>query len=174
MTTIIEDDLQICFDDVSGSRKFDGDEHGLSHCMRAVDFIIEFEDKYFFIEIKDPQHPRSVPRDRGNFIRRFQSGRLDEELKYKFRDSFLYEWASGRADKPIHYLVLIALDTLTDFELVGKTEDLNQKLPSRGPAGNAWIRPFVSECVVFNLESWNRTFPQYPVRRVSADLDDGR
>ena len=174
MTTIIEDDLQMSFDDASSCRKFDGDEHGLSHCMRAVDFVIEFEDRYFFIEIKDPQHPRGTPQDRRNFVRRFQSGRLDEELKYKYRDSFLYEWASGRADKPIYYLVLIALDTLTDFDLASKTEGMNQKLPSRGPGSNPWIRPFVSDCAVFNMQSWNRTFPQYPVRRVSADSDNDR
>ena len=44
---------------------------------------------------------------------------IDEDLKYKYRDSFLYEWAAGRVDKPVDYLILIALDSLTVTELGG-------------------------------------------------------
>ena len=169
MTLLTEGDLQVAFEDASGGRKFDGNEHGLSHCMKAVDFIVEFADRYLFIEFKDPQHPQSDSQNREVFTQQFQSGLLDEDLKYKFRDSFLYEWASGRADKRITYLVLIALDTLTEAELTRKTEDLKSKLPLQGPGGHSWIRPFISECVVFNIKSWNRRFPRYQVRRLSED-----
>ncbi len=167
MTLLTEGDLQVSFKDASGGRKFDGDEHGLSHCMKAVDFIVEFDDRYLFIEFKDPQHPLSVSQNQEDFIQQFQSGLLDEDLKYKCRDTFLYEWASGRVDKPVNYLVLIALDTLTEAELTRKTEDLKAKLPILGPDGHSWTRPFVSECAVFNIESWNRRFPRYQVERLS-------
>lgn len=33
--------------------KFDDAGHGLSHCMKAVDFIVELPDRLFFVEIKD-------------------------------------------------------------------------------------------------------------------------
>ena len=91
--------------------------HGLSHCMKAVDFVVELVDRYLFIEIKDPQAPQ-VPNQRlETFVHEFQSGQIDEDFKYKYRDSFLYEWASGRANKPIHYLVLVGLDRLTNAVL---------------------------------------------------------
>ncbi len=168
MTTITERDLQVSFDDASGGRKFDGDDHGLSHCMKAVDFIVEFDDRYLFIEFKDPQNPKA-PEERGReFIEDLKSSRLDCELRYKYRDSFLYEWASGRADKPIHYIVVVAWDGLSPADLMTRADALKRLLPRKGPKSGSWSRPIVADCVVFNLDSWNRIFPRYPIIRLSS------
>ena len=168
MTLLREGDLQVSFDDASSGRKFD-DEFGLSHCMKAVDFIVEFSDRYLFIEFKDPQHPDATEERRNEFVEDFKIGSLDNDLKYKCRDSFLYEWAYGRADKPIYYFVLIALDSLQSKDLTVRTEALQRQLPLSGPSSNPWPHPFVSQCIVFNIESWNRRFPRYPIKRLSED-----
>ena len=168
MTTLTEGDLRLCFPDAVNGRKFDGDEHGLSHCMKAVDFIVEFDDRYLFIEVKDPENPGATLGDRKKFTQRLQIGKLDEDLKYKFRDSVLYEQACGRADKPVHYYVLIALDRLTPLDLDARTDTLKRQLPLLGPGSKPWPRPFVSGCAVFNVDSWNRNFPKYPVARLSG------
>ena len=171
--TFTEGNLQIDIADAIDGRKFDGDDHGLT-CMKAVDFIVELEDRYLFIELKDPDDPQATPERRKKFIEKLRSGGLDEDLKYKYRDSFLYEWASGRADKPIDYFVLIALDRLEDGQLLRRKEALQQKLPQHGPGGRPWQRDIVRACGVFNLESWNRTLPRYPVNRVgTADRNAG-
>ena len=57
MTTFTEGDLRVEFRNVVAARKFDGGDHGLSHCMQAVDFVVERSDSYLFVEFKDPQHP---------------------------------------------------------------------------------------------------------------------
>lgn len=54
-----EGDLEFNFQDSINAIKFDGSSHGLSHCMKAVDFIVEYKDYYAFIEIKDPSNPKS-------------------------------------------------------------------------------------------------------------------
>lgn len=38
MSTFTENDLRTTFTNVVSARKFDGLDHGLSHCMKAVDF----------------------------------------------------------------------------------------------------------------------------------------
>ena len=169
MTLLTEGDLQVSFPDASNGRKFDapGREHGLSHCMKAVDFIVEFDNKYLFIEFKDPQQPGATEERRKKFIETFKRGNLDNDLKYKCRDSFLYEWASGRANKPIYYFVLIALDSLQSRDLAARTDAMQRELPINGPGGTPWNRPFVSQCIVFNIESWNRRFPSYQIKRLS-------
>lgn len=41
-------------------RKFDDEAaHGLSHCMKAVDFIIELPERLLFVEFKDPENPQT-------------------------------------------------------------------------------------------------------------------
>ena len=167
MTVFREGDLQITINGALNARKFDGDEHQLSHCMKAVDFIVELPDLYFYIEIKDPQHPAAPVEISEKYAQSFKSGEIDEELKYKYRDSLLYEWACGRADKPVYFLVLIALDILTATELQARTHQLNRKLPLDIPNSVSWPRPIVHGCGVFTIESWNETFEMYPVRRIS-------
>ena len=167
MTAVLtEGNLQITISDALSQRKFDDASHGLSHCMKAVDFVVELSDRYLFIEIKDPQAPRTMSATANNYFQEFQNGQIDEDLKYKYRDSFLYEWAAGRANKPVYYLVLIALDTLSEPSLLARTDALKQKLPLQGPSSNPWPRPIVNGCSVFNIASWNRRFPKYPVERL--------
>ena len=166
MQILHEGDLRISVADGTKVRKFDGDDHGLSHCMKAVDFLVELPDQYLFIEFKDPQDRNAPQREREAFIQRFLCGGIDLDLTQKYRDSFLYEWAAGRADKPIRYLVLIALDTLDDALLLARQEALKRVLPL-APQSVNWVRQIVSGCGVFNIASWNRTFPQYPVVRRS-------
>ena len=163
-----EGNLQIDFRGAVDGRKFDGADHRLTHCMKAVDFVVEMPDGYLFVELKDPQAPDASLERRKEFSRELQGGELDGRLKYKYRDSFLYELASGRADKPIHYFVLIALDTLKEEHLLTRKESLERSLPLRGPGGQPWPREIVRACGVFNLESWNRMLPHYPVNRVGA------
>ena len=168
MTVFTEGDLQLVIDNALNAWKFDGDRHGLSHCMKAVDFIVELPEVYLFMEFKDPEHPGARPENRREFVREFQSGELDEELKYKYRDSFLYEWASGRADKPVRYYILVAIDGLTEANLQARTEDLRRKLPVTGSA--SWSRSIVEDCYVFNIRSWNRHLSDFPVTRLSSQL----
>ena len=171
MTTLTEGDLLITInEDVVEARKFDDHAvHGLSYCMKAVDFIVELADRYLFIEVKDPQAPRVPTQGRNAFIQNFQSGQIDEDLKYKYRDSFLYEWASGRANKPIHYLILIGADSLSAPMLIDRRRALERNLPLHLPGAIAWTRPIVESCSVFNISSWNDRFPKYPVTRLSAN-----
>ena len=166
MTVFTEGNLQLTVHNAVNARKFDGPDHGLSHCMKAVDFVVELPDRYLFIEFKDPDHPQSSEQNRKEFEESFRTGQVDEDLKYKYRDSFLYEWASGRADKPIYYYVLVASDTLDRTQLTERTDDLRRKLPIAGPV--EWASNIVEDCAVFNIQSWNETFPDYPIVRLAT------
>ena len=101
------------------------------------------------------------------YLKRLMQGQLDSSLYGKYRDSFLYEWASGRVDKPVYYFVLIALDLLTKPLLSQRTAALERNLPRCGPQGRPWSRPIVHGCGIFNLVSWNERFPDYPVQRLT-------
>lgn len=169
MTVLAEGDLQISLPAGAAGRKFDdGAIHGLTHCMKAVDFVVELEDRILFIEFKDPENPSAQPHDQKKFLQQLLSGNLDADLKIKYRDSFLYEWASGRATKFIYYLVLIGASVLTEADLLARTDALKRQVPVLGPGDKPWKKPFVAGCAVMNIEAWNKALPQYPVSRLSA------
>lgn len=157
MVTVAEGDLRIDVTDKADVRRFDDEAtHSLSHCMKAVDFVIEWEDRYWFVELKDPQAPNAREEARNQFVRDLQRAQLDSDFVYKYRDTLLYEWASGRAQKPITYVVLVALDTLDSALLLTRQDDLRRKLPAAGQGAPEWQQPIVTECLFLNLEAWNR------------------
>lgn len=107
MTVLAENDLQISLPASVTGRKFDdGATHGLSHCMKAVDFIVELADR------------------------------------------------------------VLGASTLSDAELLARTDALKRQLPVTGPDARPWKKPFVAGCAVMNLAAWNKALPQFPASRV--------
>ncbi len=160
MTAFTEGSLEISFNNVLNATKFE--EHGFS-AMKAVDFLVELPDRYLFIEFKDPEQrwPNTSTMD---YADSFKSGKMDQDLKYKFRDSFLHRWAEGYIDKPTYYYVLVAVRWLSTADLSRRTSALRQSLPIGTPS--SWVRSIATDCAVFNIETWNRSFPNLPVERV--------
>ena len=128
--------------------------HGLSHAMKAVDLIVELENDYLFIEVKDFNAPDEY-QDGNHF------DHLREVLKYKYRDTFLYRWAEKKIDKPIHYLCLLTLENALISRM---NKEIRQQLPLGRPI-DRWERGIVDHCVVLNEKGWNRNFQKWPVRR---------
>ena len=168
MTVLREGALELTLPHGVQGIKFDDREHGLSHCMKAVDFVVEEPDRILFIEFKDPDHPRANTDAREAFLQELRTGGKDDDLVRKYRDSFIYRWAEEADEKPVVYFVLVAASQLDEAMLLARTEELKRKLPVEGPASGAWKRKIVAGCGVFNLETWNKHLPQYPVTRVAS------
>lgn len=134
--------------------------------MKAVDFVVEEADRVSFIEFDYSDHPHAKQKDPTEFIGEFEPGKLDEELKYKYRDSSLYRWTSSDVDKPIRYRVLVAIDGLTDAEPDAHTNNLKRKLPLNGPRLGERKRRIGEDCMVRNIRIWNRHLPRFPVSRI--------
>lgn len=170
MKELIENDLCFSFPDALEVKKFDGQQHGLGHAMKAVDFILEDSEMLYFLEVKDPEHPKSPKSNRNEFLEKMTSSALDEELKLKVRDSLVYEWASKNIspDKKRVFLVLIAIESLDTASLLQRVDSLKRIIPCGLPT--VWKRELVSTCAVFNLSTWNETFSDrnWRVSRVSA------
>ena len=166
MSILREGALELTLPSGVQGRKFDDPSHGLSHCMNAVDFILEEPKRTLFIEFKDPDHPDARSGNKETFIKSLLSGGKDDELVRKFRDSFIYYWAEDKVKKPIIYLVLIATSKLDEAMLLARMEELKRKLPVEGPPSGVWRRQIATNCCVFNIKTWNKHLPRYRVRRV--------
>ena len=135
--------------------------------MTAVDWILDLPERIYFVEVKDPEDPEARRyRAAGDFLQGFLAGKLTRKLVDKFRDSFLYEWACDRIDKPIGYIVIVASEALDDAQLLTRTDDLKRTLPVGTQA--SWSRAIAQDCFVFNLAKWNEVFPDHPLSRQSV------
>lgn len=167
----------LCFDFSSAETviKLDGAAHGLSHFMKAVDFVVEWPDQFWLIEVKDPEDPAIPMEHQSNqkqcFADSLQSGTLiAENLFPKFRDSLLYLGMDrGIPAKPMRYLVLICLASLEPPQLQGLADSLYKTNWLTRPKPG-WSKHF--SVLALNLTQWNRALPHCPVTRKGSMVEE--
>jgi len=163
----IEKDLQLFPNTGISVLRFDEPHtHGLtSYDMKAVDYIITYEDKYVFLELKDPDDPNARTKSREKFFSEFKSDTLKTSLSKKYRDSFIYRWAQNRIDKPIFYYVIVCARTLKPADYLTLTDKLKKYLVQKHEG--VWVRKLAEKCLVVPLTTWNQHFPDCIIRRRS-------
>lgn len=164
--TLREGELTVSLPASAQGRKFDDDAHQLSHCMKAVDWIIDMPGRTYFVELKDLDAGGASGHDnRRKYLEDLKAERKDMDLVTKFRDSFIYCWACEQTPKPAFYLVVIACKALDSAMLLHRTDALRRKLPSGRPGG--WTRAMAEDVSVFNEETWNERLAEFPMVRTS-------
>ena len=141
--------------------------HGVP--MKAVDIVVELEEDYVYVEMKDFDHlgifsPDLDEDEEALKERRDHFKWLKNYLKYKYRDTYLYRHAEEKVDKPIHYICLLTFDDKLNIVM---QKDLTRELPT-GRASRRWKREIVSSCQVVNVAKWNDSFPKWPVSRLET------
>ena len=135
--------------------------------MKAVDIVVELDREYVFVEIKDfhnlDRYKVELKQDGGAEDKRAAFNGLKNYLKYKYRDSYLYRHAEGKANRPIYYICLLAnFDNALNTHM---RKELKRELPV-GQASPRWQKAIVKSCTVVNEQKWNDNFPKWPVTRI--------
>lgn len=164
MNTIQEGDLIFDVTDSKNAEKFDDSAiPARQSTMKRVDFIIEKEDRFIFLEVKDPDMPRAV--NPGKLKQELQSGNLVPELAGKYRDSLLFaKLCEGYDDKPIDYIVLISMASLEDALILAKTDALKSAIPISHPK---WSQNAANSCMILKLDAYKQVFGENSVWRKS-------
>ncbi|MBK8230674.1 MAG: hypothetical protein IPK72_08860 [Candidatus Eisenbacteria bacterium] len=163
MTVLQEGELEFDFAGAVSATRFDDSSHGLSHCMKAVDFVVEFDSFRLFVEVKDPDHTQATSAARAPFAQDLQADRLTNALTTKYRDSWVYQWAASSSTKPIRYVVLLQLATLQPPALQTLRDKLRKHVPvARAPS---WTRTIVDDVLVMDIATWNAVGDFGTVRR---------
>tara|TARA_R110001583_G_scaffold104199_1_gene251575 strand:- start:8410 stop:8910 length:501 start_codon:yes stop_codon:yes gene_type:complete len=162
MTKLIELDLEFDFSDAVEAVQFDDNQTHGSSSMKRVDFVVEYENFYRFIEVKDPDDPAaSNPQ---GILEKLRSGILINSLAGKYRDSLLFRVLANKGNKEMHYVVLLSMSSLEPALLLTKQDALHRELPLNH---NDWAIPSAKSCVILNLEQYKRQFGENSVRRIS-------
>lgn len=163
MTLLTEEDLEFNFPEALSAVRFDDDAvHGKS-TMKRVDFIVEYTDKFHFIEIKDPDNPSAS--NPTAFVNKLKSGKLVTDLAGKYRDSLWFHMLSGKGGKNVEYIVLLSIKALDPAMLLAKQDSLHAALPLNH---KDWTSPSANSCVILNMAQYTKRFGATSVRRVSG------
>jgi hypothetical protein len=153
VTVLREGELEFDFSTAVSAFRFDAPAHGLSHCMKAVDFVVEYPAFYLFVEVKDPDNTKATSARRAEFANKLTTEHFVHALTRKYRDSWLYQWAVGTLTKPVHYVVLLQLSSLQPPALSSLRDRIRREVPVAGPS--VWERTFIENVIVMNIAAWN-------------------
>jgi hypothetical protein len=170
MYKLRERDIEIVFSDALDAIKFDQndrdspDYHDLGN-MPRVDFIVETDKYVYFIEIKDPGRPDLEDAQKIPFLRKLESGGLEDSYVDKYTGTFLFRWAEGKLEKSVVYLILITLDDAQTFHL---NQLLKKRFDRIGKSSPRRSRLPLASCEVLNLNSWPKIYPEWRITRTST------
>lgn len=143
----------------------------MAHCMKAADFVVEWPDDFWFVEVKDPSNSK-IPREfRDQRLEAFMVKINNEtlfsnELGPKIKDSFLYlHLCKKLPSKPMKYMVLLAIGNPDPGLLLASMDALKLSSCLLGPDRSAWDNNYLEDVLVFNELTWNESLKQCPVKR---------
>lgn len=162
MRTVEEKDLAFEFADALHAVNFDCDEVRGKSCMNTVDFIVEYEDRRLFVEVKDPDAPDTA--NPAAFHDKMGSETLVQNLARKFRDGVFFQHFKDGMNKRAEYVVLISMRALDDALLLAKQDELCRSIPIKH---DHWKGGATPSCAILNLEQWKKRFGENSVWRLS-------
>lgn len=162
MPHLTENDLEFDFSSAIKAFKFDDDLLHKPSTLKRVDFVVEFEDRIVFLEVKDPDIPGALRPEK--FREELLTGNLIPALASKYRESSWFQMHVKTTDKPVYYLVLIAMAELDDALLLAKTDQLKKALPV---THKSWQKPSVKGCAILNVEQYKKYFGPNSIKRLS-------
>ncbi len=171
MTVLIEEELEFDFSAAIRATRFDDENHKMSHCMKAVDFLVEWDEEFWFVEVKDPSSLKIPNEYRIQNLQKFIHKMRNEtlfahELGPKLKDTFLYLYLRKRLpEKKLKYIVLIAVESLDSALLVNSMEHLKHYACLMGPDNSHWHKKYVDGVVIYNEKIWNEKLNKCPVNR---------
>lgn len=166
---VTEKELEFDFRSALKVVKFDDEHiHGMSHCMKAVDFLVEWEDEFWFVEVKDPDCAMASDKERRKFRKKIENKALfSKVLGPKLKDSFLYLYLGKKIpSKTLKYFVLLALDSLQPENLLPLSDNLQNSCCLRKAPEAPWANPYIDAAMVFTEKTWNEHLGHCPVTRI--------
>ena len=166
MTVLVERELTFEFPAEWIATVFDSVGAVWPKGISPVDFLIERDSDLLLIEVKDPSASAAPASERQSFIRKMQTDELThQELVPKARGSWSYLQLMNRTGKPLRYIVAIGTDALSvqPVLLQNLTDRLKKRLAHE--ASQAWVKPYITSCVVVDALSMGHYLPGVKVSR---------
>lgn len=168
---LTEGDLRFDFTGSLTVLKFDNPtSHGCS-TFKAVDFIVEYQDKIYFIEVKDPEN-RAITTDRRGRERKIMKYNMSDdsyihELGQKCRDTYMYRFLQNiNQTKNLHYIVLVAFEHRNASALATMSKNLKYHTGFEGPHRRGWALNYLHQVAAVDLKMWPIVVPEVKVSRV--------
>jgi hypothetical protein len=146
-------DLYFDFPEADSQEPFDDEATFGTTTIQPVDFIVDIDERYVFIEVKDHDNP--VAKNQQAILAKLRDGRLIRKLAGKYRDSRFFFEFQQRSPKPVHYVVVLSWAAVDNALLLAKTEELKLAIPISHASHRLSC---LDQCIILNLEQFKKRF----------------
>lgn len=158
------------FDFSNALSKYKADDPTLNG-LGGVDFVVELEDKFLFIELKDIENNKVPVEKKKEWIEKLKINKENlflMDLGVKFKDTLIRTWArEENFNKPIWYLVIVELKELDAAQKIKLSEDLMGKLPNSLKKKYGFKKEIkIKQRRILNINEWKEIFPQFQVTKI--------
>lgn len=139
--------------------------------LLSVDFIVELEDKFLFIEVKNIDNPKTPAEERKEWIERLKIQKSNSflfEMSVKFKDTILRKWANEESlDKPIWYIIVLQFAAIDAKSRIWLAENLSGHLPTCFTKKNGFKKTIkIKHWDILNVDDWKEKYPEFPLTEV--------
>jgi len=131
--------------------------------LSAVDFIVKMDDKFLFIEVKDPEHPSSLKF--GNPDEFIEEIKKPAKVAGKFKDSLLRELAKGQSFlTPVLNVLILEWSKFDAAQRRKMQEDIGNVIPKFEEDCFSSVKN--TSFVVLNINDFQKIFPMFKISQL--------
>ena len=135
--------------------------------LSLVDFIIETDIEYIFIEVKNPDNSRASEKHRLKYLKDLTLDTYYVKIAMKFKDSLLKEVVMGKCfDKPITYILILQFSLFDINQRVVLFNKIREQIPLFNEAEYKAVSR-AAFAGVMNILDYNKKYPQFPCSIIS-------
>lgn len=163
---------RFCFDFGKGNAAHKADTPTLNG-LGGVDFIIECENRFMFVEIKDLEDRRVPYENRKEWVEKLKIRKKNPfliDLGVKFKDTIIRKWAKEEdLNKPIRYIIILQLNAIDAKHKMKLAEDLSGMLPTCISEKYGFKKEIVIERgEILSVKDWLERYPGSPIRNAES------
>lgn len=159
--TLTKNDIEFDFDSAIDAMMLGSEATGKHSNIRLVDFVVEFDDRYLFVEVIGTQNKKSQ-----NDWRAFTSEKLCNTLARKYRDSVFFYLFGRTGRKEIEYSVLFVPTEVEPVLIMALQDELKRRIPVSHPL---WEKESSLSCTIMNMAQWEKRYGEDSVRYAKND-----
>ena len=143
-----EGGLEFDFTNALNAEKFDEITYGGG--MKQIDFIVELEDRYYFIEVKNEK--------------------LKDDLIKKYKDSIIINWADNKCNnKPLYYITILEASYIDNVLKIALMDSIKKGLPLKLNKEISLKHSIIEGFAIMSVEEWNKRFVNFPIRKLQIN-----
>lgn len=132
--------------------------------LSDVDYILEREKDYLFIEYKNCDIPNAANPEA--YYKKLKEDNHYIKIARKYYDSLLFVLALGKI-KPVRYVYILECQKAAATERKMIREKIMMKLPFALQRNPVFQNPWIDEFQVCSIEEWNQNFPDFLVSPIA-------